>query len=399
MLNLDDLDDSLTRNIYKDFNDPNFWLRRHTDDNIGLQLHAWTEYGLSYARVLYNKDKHFLKGGLNVKALKGVGSSYLFIKNFDFSLKNQDYISVFQTNVNYGHSSNIDSMINENFPNNFRFAPGYSVGFDFGLVYEYRPKYKEFYKDLDGKPNVPFKDKNKYLLRIGISLTDVGSIKYTKSSYSTDFHVNIRDMGFDTFSNIHTLQHFDSIIHSVFTSSPTDSNATYRMGLPTVLSLQIDYHIFAGLYLNFTPTFSLRSGIKDVNKTHYFSTYTLTPRWENKWFGVYNPISYNKVMGVSLGLGLRLGPIILGTSNLLLPYLADLDFSGVNVYCMVKVPIPYAKRKDRDNDGVSDKKDQCINLPGTWESKGCHDMDGDGIPDIDQKYAVPVKCFFPVKTR
>jgi hypothetical protein len=27
------------------------------------------------------------------------------------------------------------------------------------------------------------------------------------------------------------------------------------------------------------------------------------------------------------------------------------------------------------------------------------DIDGDGIPDIDQKYNVPIKCFFPVIAR
>jgi hypothetical protein len=31
--------------------------------------------------------------------------------------------------------------------------------------------------------------------------------------------------------------------------------------------------------------------------------------------------------------------------------------------------------------------------------KTMKDTNGNGIPDIDRKYASPVKCFFPVKVR
>ena len=382
MLNFDDLDESLAQNIYKDFSDPNFYLRRHNDDNISMQVHAWSEYGLSYARTIYDRKMHFVKVGMNAKVLKGLGSSYLFIKNFDFSLKNKDFIDVFSTKINYGHSSNINIGLKDNFAVDYSLAPGYSMGFDFGLVYEFRPKYKEYHQDLDGKPNVPFTELNKYLFRVGVSLTDVGSIKYTKSPLSTDFTANITNMALDTFSNIASLQHLDTLIHTIFNIVSADSNASYKMGLPTLLSIQIDYHILRGFYVNFTPTFSLKSNPKDVNKTHYFSSLILTPRWESKWLGVYSPISFNKELGVTLGLGLRLGPVILGTTNLLLPFIANKDFSGTNVYFMLKLPIPYSKRKDIDKDGVSDKMDECKNLPGTWASKGCPDMDSDAVADI-----------------
>ncbi len=37
--------------------------------------------------------------------------------------------------------------------------------------------------------------------------------------------------------------------------------------------------------------------------------------------------------------------------------------------------------KDRDNDGVPDKDDECPDTPGLPELNGCPDTDGDGIPD------------------
>ena len=39
--------------------------------------------------------------------------------------------------------------------------------------------------------------------------------------------------------------------------------------------------------------------------------------------------------------------------------------------------------RDRDNDGILDPDDACIDTPGTLECKGCNDTDGDGICDPD----------------
>jgi hypothetical protein len=383
MLNLDDVDEQLASSIYNNFNQDTFWNQKY-DANLSFQLHAWTEYGINYSRVVYDNNEHFVKAGMNLKLLNGLGSAYLFINNFHYNLPKENYIGILTTDVYYGHATNFNIGMNSvaGFLKNYTISTGYSLGFDFGAVYEYRPGYKEFKKDLDGKPDVPFRDKNKYLVKVGISLTDIGSVKYTKAPLSADFHANVHDINLDTFTNIHTILNLDSFVGSMFTYNPTDSNSTYRMSLPTAISFQVDYHVWNGFYLNFTPFFALKKGTSDINKTHYFSTYTLTPRWENKRYGAYLPISYNKIMGYTLGIGLRAGPLVVGTSNLVYPFIANKDFSGINFYFLLKLPMPFSKRKDADNDGVSDKYDLCINIPGTYDSKGCPDMDGDGIADM-----------------
>lgn len=67
----------------------------------------------------------------------------------------------------------------------------------------------------------------------------------------------------------------------------------------------------------------------------------------------------------------------------------DTDFDGVYDYedeC-VDVPGPRENRGcpwgDRDGDGITDNKDDCPDVPGLARFRGCPDTDGDGIPDKD----------------
>jgi 5'-nucleotidase len=69
--------------------------------------------------------------------------------------------------------------------------------------------------------------------------------------------------------------------------------------------------------------------------------------------------------------------------------------------------------KDAAGNKVKDLKSMVIdmdeNREGTQEGKewlalieflsSMKDTNGNGIPDIDKKYAVPIKCFFTVKNR
>ena len=91
-------------------------------------------------------------------------------------------------------------------------------------------------------------------------------------------------------------------------------------------------------------------------------------------------------------MALRLGPLYIGTSNLS-PYRdfvrADgsgkRELLGADFYVGLHIPIAYKKVKDRDNDKVSDKRDECVKIPGTWEYRGCPDRDLDHIRDEEDK--------------
>ena len=117
---------------------------------------------------------------------------------------------------------------------------------------------------------------------------------------------------------------------------------------------------------------------------HDISTVSITPRWDYKWFGAFVPFSYNGFRNFNVGLDLKLGPIIVGT-NSLTPFVSKRDIYSFDFHFLVKVPIPYGRVKDKDNDKVSNKNDRCKEVAGVWEFLGCPDRDADHIPDkIDE---------------
>ena len=378
--NVNGIEQELADLIYNSFNLPPNWNQQFTNKRVEAQSNVWAEYGISYGRVLLNRGEHFLKGGITVKLLQGLGSAHLFAKDVEYNFRNADTINSLRANANYGHSDNlIFNDPNKNFK--YEFVANPTVGFDFGFEYEWRPKYRDYQYDMDGKTNLWRRDKNKYKLKVGFSVLDIGGTKYRKTSpYNSNFSANVTNLPTSSFDNVKDVVSLDSTINSLFTL--TDDKGSYRMGLPTALSFQVDYNIWKGLYLNFTPFISLTAGTRNPNKSRVWNNYALTPRYEFKWFGVYLPNSYNTLSGFNSGISLRLGPVVIG-SGTIFSSLGKKTVREADIHVLFKIPIPYGKPKDRDNDKVSDKMDKCRDVPGVWAFRGCPDTDGDGVQDSE----------------
>lgn len=386
MFNIDGASQQLADLVYSEFDYPSLWVFDLHNKNLSIQEMTWAEYGLTYARVIKEDNEHYLKGGVTVKLLRGIQSAYMFIKDLDYNVKNTDTASIFQSSVKYGHSSNFDFGgvgINGNASTfSFDYTQSYpGFGFDIGLVYEWRPDYKSYKYDMDGEKGLWRKDQNKYKLKVGISATDIGSIKFKKGSTSGDFTANVNDWNINNLQNITSVGELDDTLNNRFGVS--NASSTYKMNLPTAFSAQIDYQIWKDFYVNLTPYMAMQFKKNDT-KVHDWSSVSLTPRWDHKWFGAFIPVQYNFLNGFRYGLGLRLGPLVIGTTNLT-PLLSKKDVYGADVYTMLKIPIPYGKPKDKDKDGISNKKDLCKEEPGVWEFMGCPDKDGDHIKDSEDK--------------
>lgn len=383
MVNIDGFEEPLAQLSYYGFNRPNLWLQPFTNDHVSIQYMSWLEMGVDYARVVVDHNENFLKIGIRPKLLLGLGSAYLFADNMKYLANNKDTLTFFNSQIQYGHSTNFDFPTNQPATYNLKGTVSHpGIGFDFGMVYEWRPDYAKYKYDMDGETNLWMRSKNKYKLRVGVSVTDLGSIKFDRGLLSNNFIANVNQWNVHAlnFTGGFPIRSLDDTLRNRFPPIATDP--TYKMNLPLCVSTQIDYQIWKDFYVNFTGTFA-EQWKKNPNKVHELSMVAITPRWDYKWFGVMMPFSYNQYKNFATGACVRLGPLVMGTSNLAPYFSKKKTVYGADFYLQVKIPIFYKEPKDKDKDKVSNKKDHCIDIPGVWEFLGCPDRDGDHVQDSE----------------
>ena len=376
IVNIDNMTESTAILLDKLDQETDLWKLKLKNENLSAQANSWVEYGFTYARVLMDNHKHFLKAGATLKINQGLGSAYMFIKDLNYEVNGEDTISLYNSYTNYGASDNLT----EDYQYKFNTNP--SLSLDLGFVYEYRPQWMKFKYDMDGETNLWRKDQNKYLFRIGFTMSDLGSVRYRRNPLSADFNADIHNWDISEL-NISSIADLNAVIDSNFTYYDVSDN--YRMNLPLCLSLQADVRLAQGLYLNVTPFLALNQGNSNVNKVHYLSSINIVPRYDLKWFGISFPIQYNMYKQWNVGLGLRLGPVWVGWNDMFSAMTTTKSRYGSSASVVLKVPIYYGHPHDKDKDNVSDKVDQCPDVAGIWELKGCPDADGDGITDAKDK--------------
>lgn len=376
IINFDNITEDLARLADSGLIYHKLWNVPLENANFSIQMNSWLEYGFTYARVIVDKDKHFLKAGVTAKIVQGLGSAYMFVKDLNYEFTNDDTLTLTNSYASYGASGNFGKDIT------YHFDANPSLCFDFGVVYEYRPQWMKYKYDLDGKTNIWLKGEDKYLFRIGVTVSDIGKVRYKRNELSRDFIADIDNMYIGDLT-IESIADIDTIINENFTF--VDVPSKYNMNLPTALSLQADVRLAKGLYLNFTPYLALKRGTRDENKVHYISSFNLIPRYDLRWFGISFPVQYNAYKQLNVGLGLRIGPLWLGWNDMFSTLASDKIRYGSAVSAVLKVPVFYRKLHDRDNDKVSDRKDLCPDVPGIFEMQGCPDSDWDGIPDKEDK--------------
>ncbi|MFW5658718.1 MAG: DUF5723 family protein, partial [Bacteroidota bacterium] len=354
------------------------------NDNLSTQTMQHLEFGLGYAAPVFDNGDHFVKVGGQVKLLLGLAAGYAHTENLNYLFYTDDSLSLAEgTRLSYGYSDNISfAEDGDDATPEFRFGSQPGIGFDIGATYEWRPDHARYTYDMDGETDIPRPDQNKYRLRAGFSLTDMGTVRFRRGAFSNDLRVDANNLQTAAHEwsiagvDFNSFQDFNDTLTNRFAVENQEED--FNVALPMRMSWQIDAHLIKGLYVNLTTVnhFKLgNSGSRNIDN------YSITPRYESKWASVAVPLQVSQWAGFNMGLSLRLGPVIFGTntfSNLFSNEINDVDF-----YAAVKIPIFKRVPRDSDEDKVSDKVDLCPKTPGIWAFKGCPDTDGDGIQDSE----------------
>ncbi|WP_438961753.1 DUF5723 family protein [Nonlabens sp.] len=287
-------------------------------ENLNGTAHAWGEVGLTYGFVIAQSERHFLKGGITAKYLIGAGGFFTNSNSINGSYDSAAETITANGDLTYGSTTATDD------DDNFDFSNGSSsFGADLGLIYEYRPALKND-KKMD---SLALRGHNKYRLKVGLSVTDIGSITYNDvelNTYTVSGTVSSQD--FD--------ENFEQALEDNYTSTTRTEDVTLK--LPAALRYSLDLRIDRNLYIGASGVLALNDTAQRFSINHINYT-SIVPRYESRLFTLYSNVTMIEYADFTWGAGLRFGPLSIGSASILSNLMTD-DSRAVDFYAGLKIP-------------------------------------------------------------
>ena len=302
------------------------------DFDFDFSTSAWMEIGLSYA---YNAIKSYdkqLTVGISIKKLWGYGGGYLKTSNVNYIVVNDSTINIKNLNAEAGFSIPVDYDNNDYISTpTFR---GSGVGVDIGAVFI--KKKKVSVNEWRGK-KLCSQSYDEYIYRIGVSILDIGRVKYTNNaqlhSYDdvSEYWVNADTLNF---TDINTMM---SQISNTFYGDPAASlrSNTIKIGLPTALSVQVDFSLQNNIYIGGFWIHPIRINMNALRRPAQLA---IVPRFETKYFELSVPFSIYEYQYPRVGIAARFYFFTIGTERLG-TYLGMADMNGLDIYASIKISI------------------------------------------------------------
>lgn len=315
------------------------------DNSFAINSSLYQEYSGSFAKVILNKDAYYLKLGGTAKYLQGLGAAYAINDGIQFH-QSGDTIVIDRSNLKVGYSS-------PDFLNQLQGGPisavmpsfknfnGKGLGFDIGAIMEWRPKITD-----------ALTSNNRYLMKVGLSIMDIGAVNYKSKviNYSAFNTTPVKFTGDSSFNAA-----FDKGIDSglAYMQTYAQQNFNYSKGpdkfkvsIPSLINLNFDVNVFKWFYVGVNWTQSLLSPTKVAFRRP--SSIVVVPRFEHRLFEVSLPMSfYNDYKDAGMGMYLRVGPVYLGSDNLI-KSINRTVFNGYDFYLGISTGIPTKKAKKKE---------------------------------------------------
>lgn len=306
------------------------------EDFINLNLNLLTDIGLTGSAQIFETEKHKLYAGASLRFYKGIAAVDFTGRNIDIDpdkIVNADSVVEFSADMQFNSSTPSDlDLFSGNgdgldfstvFSNAFGKSAGSGIGGDIGFVYTGEL--------LERK------------VRASLSITDMGSIKYSKGSQrSASFIANDTRIPVDSFDNFP--DSYDSIRTwaAGYGVTVDTGNASFTQALPTRLNLYGEVQLLKGIHIGLATSANLASN--DGRSSSYSSYTAIIPRWQSRVFEAWAPISYNYFSkNLKAGIGARLAYFYFGSDDLL--GLVNSNAKSVNFYLGFRVSGNYSKRK------------------------------------------------------
>ncbi len=312
-LSLTGIDRPLARFAYNGLGFSPQWRTRYYDENIRLTAAAWTEFNISYARLLVAHDHTLVSAGVTGKYLLGHAGMGLGFDVLDHTVLDSARAQVHEATGYYGL---VMPSLNA----------GHGLGLDLGLVYT------RTLEQADGHVPHQVCEPLPYDWRVGASLIDLGGLRFRDAMAGT-FRSS---RSFFPDYNAVQLQDEHAVDSLIATSlSGFERSNDMSVGLPTAIAVQFDKRVLDHVYVaaNWVQTLSLPSTMRLRRP----NSLAIVPRAEWRRFEAAVPIVIHEydITRPSMGFMLRLNNIIIGSDDLL-PLISRRGLFGTDVYFRVK---------------------------------------------------------------
>ncbi len=275
--------------------------RNHTSRNLRAHALAWAEAGISYGTIISRQGNMIVQGAASIKRLWGVAGIGLRIDEWSYIVRDS---STIETNVFRGEYG-----FNDPTSNTWNNGRGWST--DLGVTWKMRKDDSDNYT-----PHDPCTDGD-YIYRIGISLLDVGRIRFNEPTFRNVFDQS-EQSEWNDFSNtqVEDGENIDSLLTTGFGAAQDNSDARpLRMFLPMGVSVQADYNVWKNVYVFGAITAGI-PWLKNLG-VQRASSLSVVPRFEIKRFEFSLPINLHEFRHPSMGACIRINSILIGSDDLL----------------------------------------------------------------------------------
>jgi hypothetical protein len=330
-VNINDFSGHLAESAFDYLQNRGLWNTAFHDNTTRFDGMNWLEYGLHYAKVLYKEGNRELTGGISLKYLQGIAAAYVKNTNLTYTVVDTSQLIFTHSNLDYGRTDYNSYRKIKNYQD---LNHGHGFGGDIGFTYELlretttdAPRSKKWYEP----------DKSNYVYKLGLSLIDIGSINFNRMASA--YHLQADSANFLDWhkANFTNNIQVDQTLSSVFYQGDSTKSLKadhFRMGLSAAISLQADWNFYKGFFANATiiKGFGHSNGQGVVRP----DVYSLTPRYETKWFEASIPISlmYYGNWRPRVGFAVRAGYFFFG-GDALGGLLGLRDLQGVDFYAGV----------------------------------------------------------------
>lgn len=298
---------------------------------------TFIETAVSFGKQLSKSESRKWLAAGSLKYITAFQGSYAGIDDANLRVENDStlYITKIKGSIDYSYIEDPSDLLK------FRCT---GFGFDLGTQYVSNPFTQKY---SNGRP-IPMK---KYDYRVGVSLMDLGFVRFGRNAHAMDFDTDA--LNFDNVQNtqVNGTAAADSLIYATAMNGTAIKNS-FVMSLPTGLSFQFDRCLKPRWYFNMTAIQRVPMPMARVDRPNMLAA---TIRYETPFFEVGFPYSFYDYYRHRLGLAMRYHIFYLGTDRMgtfISDRFAGDDITGVDLYFGFKLTSIDFKRKSKPHSHV-----------------------------------------------